>query len=239
MKKIHFILGIAVSLSIAGCMSGYWPAAGTYGPGMMGMGSTGFYPVQSGTDPLTMEQADGVVDRYLRTFWGEDFEVAEIMEFDNHFYAAAREKSSGIHAFEVLVNRWTGAIVPEPGPNMMWNTKYGHMGAGMMGGAMMGAPSWGWGGRRGYRNLTESNREMNVSPEEARTYAQEFLDERLPGTQVEDEADEFYGYYTLHVEKDGEIVGMLGVNGYTGWVWYHEWHGKFLGMKTGSQEGKL
>ena len=55
------------------------------------------------------------------------------MEFDNHFYAEVEEKSTEVHAFELLVNRWTGSIVPEPGPNMMWNTKYGHMGAGMMG----------------------------------------------------------------------------------------------------------
>jgi len=24
---------------------------------------------------------------------------------------------------------------------------------------------------------------------------------------------------------------MLSVNGYTGAVWYHTWHGSFLGMK--------
>jgi len=46
-----------------------------------------------------------------------------------------------------------------------------------------------------------------------------------------EEADRFYGYYTLHVLKDGQIYGMLSVNGYTGQVWYHSWHGPFLGMK--------
>jgi len=46
-----------------------------------------------------------------------------------------------------------------------------------------------------------------------------------------EEADRFYGYYTLHVLNDRQIYGMLSVNGYTGQVWYHSWHGPFLGMK--------
>jgi len=28
--------------------------------------------------------------------------------------------------------------------------------------------------------------------------------------------------------KDGKIYGMLSVNGYTGDVWYHSWHGYFI-----------
>jgi hypothetical protein len=33
------------------------------------------------------------------------------------------------------------------------------------------------------------------------------------------------------VAKDGKTYGMLGVNGYSGWVWYHQWHGRFISMK--------
>ena len=113
----------------------------------------------------------------------------------------------------------------------MWNTKYGHMGGGMM-----GLPSRGWGGRRGYRDWQEANKDMNVSPQKARQYAQEFLDARLPGTKVEEDADAFYGYYTIHVRKDGDVYGMLGVNGYTGRVWYHEWHGKFIRVNELEEE---
>jgi len=39
----------------------------------------------------------------------------------------------------------------------------------------------------------------------------------LPGAAT-DEPDAFYGYYTLHVLRAGEIAGMLSVNGYTGQV---------------------
>jgi hypothetical protein len=74
--------------------------------------------------------------------------------------------------------------------------------------------------------------EMSVTAEKAIEKAQKFLDARLPGTKVAEEADTFYGYYTIHVlTDDGNIYGMLSVNGYTGQVWYHRWHGGFAGMK--------
>ncbi len=47
------------------------------------------------------------------------------------------------------------------------------------------------------------------------------------------EPDRFYGYYTLHTLRDGEIEGMLSVNGYTGEVWYHAWHGPFIQIQEG------
>ena len=33
-----------------------------------------------------------------------------------------------------------------------------------------------------------------------------------------------------HFLKDGQVEGMLSVNGSTGAVWYHNWHGAFIGM---------
>ena len=72
---------------------------------------------------------------------------------------------------------------------------------------------------------------MRVSPTKAQQAAQKFLDAYLPGTKAAQDVDTFYGYYTIHVLKDGQNYGMLGVNGYEGWVWYHEWHGRNFGMK--------
>ncbi len=94
---------------------------------------------------------------------------------------------------------------------MMWNTKYG-----MMSGMMWGTPA--------------SSSEMSVDKEKTKQYAERFIDSYLTGGEME-EADRFYGYYTFHIQKDGQIYGMLSVNGYTGQVWYHSWHGRFLGME--------
>ena len=111
------------------------------------------------------------------------------MEFDNQFYAEVREKNSGTGAFELLVNKWTGAVVPEPGPNMMWNTKYGQMGMGMMRGGMMGGPGWGWGGRGGYRGWQNPSAEMTVSSSQAHKYAPGFSRLATAGKKVETDAE--------------------------------------------------
>ena len=36
--------------------------------------------------------------------------------------------------------------------------------------------------------------------------------------------------YTIDLERDGQIVGMLSVNGYDGQVFPHTWHGTFIEM---------
>jgi hypothetical protein len=71
---------------------------------------------------------------------------------------------------------------------------------------------------------------MPVNAERATEIADDYLSRVSPGTRA-GEAERFYGYYTLHTEKDGEITGMLSVNGYSGEVWYHSWHGPFLAME--------
>ena len=78
------------------------------------------------------------VEAYLADLGNDDLEVAEIMVFDNNSYAIVVEESTGIGAFELLVDPATKAVYPEYGPNMMWNLKYGmHAGSGF-GGGMMG-----------------------------------------------------------------------------------------------------
>lgn len=155
-----------------------------------------------------MNRASNIAERYLRSLNDPDLAIGEIMEFKQNFYIIYYERSTGIGAFEMLIDKTTGRIFPEYGPNMMWNTKYGH-------GGMMG----GW--------SQHPSEEMPVNEEEAIQTAQDFLDRVYPGTVAED-PHPFYGYYTLHVTKEGEIYGMLSVNGYDGAVWYHNWHGAYI-----------
>lgn len=204
---------------------GFGPSRGfaPWSGGMMGMMGGAYGPqgmmsgwsVPSQATPLTLDEAVNQAQDYLAALGNLDLTLTEVMEFDNHFYAEVVEESMGIGAFEVLIDRYTGAVYPEIGPNMMWNTKYGHMGRGGMMGLWSTAPTG----------------EMSVTLQEARDLAQAYLDQNLPGTTVAEEADTFYGYYTSHVLKDGQIIGMLSVNGYNGQVWYHSWHGTFLGMQ--------
>ena len=150
--------------------------------------------------PITIDKAKISVEQYLTATGNNDLKLAEVLQFDNHFYAGVKEKSTDKYAFELIVNKYSGAVVPEMGPNMMWNTRYGNM------------------------NVGET--ETKVTEEQALKNAQEYLDRTLPGTKVKG-ADNFYGYYTMEVTKDGNIYGMLSVNSNTGAVWYHNWHGTF------------
>ncbi|MBI3972993.1 MAG: hypothetical protein HY332_17080 [Chloroflexi bacterium] len=181
---------------------------------MMGMmGNLGWTGTATATPLTSLSGAQQAFERYLQRLDNDDLALAEVMEFEGNFYAIAKERSAGIGAFELLANKQTGAVFPEFGPNMMWNTRYGHMGQNSWMAQMMGyqAPSG----------------PMTVSPERAKQLAQQWLDQNQPGAATET-PDTFYGYYTLHVLQDGKITGMLSVNGYTGQVWYHTWHGPFV-----------
>src|SRR5689334_2041281 len=37
--------------------------------------------------------------------------------------------------------------------------------------------------------------------------------------------------YTVDFQKDGRLAGMLSVNGSTGAVWFHSWHGATVQMR--------
>lgn len=193
------------------------------GYGMMG----GVYDQDVEVEPLSIHEVEDILNAYLEDAADPDLAVSEIMIFDNHAYAQVVEESTGIGAMEVLVDYQTKGVYPEQGPNMMWNLKYGHMtGSGTFRGPgmMMGS-----GASQTYRDVDlEDFDEMPISVPEALSAAQEYLDRYQPGIQADDHAVIFYGYYTLHTLDGDDVAGMLSVNGYTGQVFYHQWHGELL-----------
>lgn len=223
------LVALLVGISLAQGLTWWGPRDGFgwggYGPGgmmggdMMGEWGYGYYGAGS---RLTLDQAAEAAERYLAAYGDSNLVLGEVMEFSDGFYAQAVEEETDIGAFEILIDPASGDVYPEPGPNMMWNTKYGHMGGygGMMGGY-------------GYQRPTG---EMNVGPEEAVQAAHAYLDRVQPGLTADDHADPFYGYYTLHVLRDDQVVGMLSVNGTTSQVWYHTWHGNLIGMNDRHEE---
>ncbi len=232
MKRGILILAIVlIALGVVGLIAtNAWQSASLYsnttlpggaygmmGPGMMGNGGmmggrgyrNGYAPSIA---PITPDQAVTRAQAYVASLNNPDLAVAEVMEFANNLYFRVKEKSSGVNAFEILVDKYSGTISPEPGPNMMWNAKYSPM-SNMMGG---------W---------FTSSAQNTVTPTQAKEKAQQYLDAYLKGTKIADDADAFYGYYTIDILRDGKTVGMLSVNGTTGTVWYHTWHGTFISEK--------
>lgn len=197
----------------AGMMMGY----GNNRLGMMGSWTPSADLAPAG-ETLTLDEARAVAQAYVVAWEDPNLQVSEVMQFDNHFYAEAVEADSGRGAFEFLIDPISGTVILEPGPNMMWNLKYGmHMG--------WGQPRTRWNTPR-----DADSAGMTVSAEDARAAAQAYLDENYPGLTVSEEVGAFYGYYTLHILEDGQIVGMLSVNSSTGAVWPHHWHGEFVAM---------
>jgi len=188
-----------------------------YGPG--GMMDDYGYSGSADVQPLSMEESEQAVQEYLASLGNDDLAIKEIMVFEQNSYAIIVEKSTGMGAFELLVDPATLAVFPEYGPNMMWNLKYG-MHSGYSGHGMMG--------NRG--QSPDVSADMSLSADEAAQAAQEYLDRYSPGVMVSDEITPFYGYYTIDLEQDGKIVGMLSVNGYNGQVFPHTWHGTFIEM---------
>ena len=201
-----------------GMMGGRGPTGQGYGPGMMGGGGMigGWGASSAQTRPITsLDEAQQAFQRYIDATGNKNFALDDVMQFQWNYYAIVNDTSTGGGAFELLANPQTGAVFPEMGPNMMWNTEYGHMaGFGMMGGY-----------------YPHAGVQPTVSPDQAQQITQQWLDENQPGSATET-PDSFPGYYTLHITRDGAITGMLSVNAYTGQVWYHTWHGAFLAVAS-------
>ena len=212
--------------------------AGPVGPGMMG-GQRGNYGAGPGmmrgygwnnqpganVTPLTIDQARQAADKYIQGLNLQGLAVGEVMVFNNNAYVQVKETATGIGAFELLVDPVSQVANPEPGANMMWNLKYGAFNhTQMMGGrgGMMG----GW----NPQNATPADvsSQMPVAADQAVKDAQAFLDQYQSGATAAADPLQFYGYYTIDFSKDGQVAGMVSVNGFTGQVFPHTWHGTFV-----------
>jgi hypothetical protein len=196
----------------------------TTAPGMMGGQGMMFGSGAQQAAPLnSLDAATQAFQAYIDRTGNQDLSLDEVMQFQWNYYAIVQEKSTGSKAFELLADPQTGAVFPEMGPNMMWNTKYGQMGGttGGMGGFNPGGMMSGtWG-------PTAPATQPTVTADQATQIAQQWLDQYQAGSATE-APDSFPGYYTVHIMKDGTTSGMLSVNAYTGQVWYHAWHGTFV-----------
>jgi len=242
--------GIFFAGNIYGRVTGFTPGAMMFGygwnnnngsglgPGMMGRSRSGYGPRgmmggygynNANVIPLTIDQVKTAADTYVNNLGIEGLMVEEIMIFDNNGYAIVVEESTGVGAFELLIDPTSQIAYPEQGSNIMWNLKYGGLNRqNMMGGRgswrdrMMGGFGW------GNTNPAEVSTDMPVTPEKAVEYAQKYLASNFAGTVAAADPMKFYGYYTLDFEKNGKVEGMLSVNGYNGQIFYHFWHGTFI-----------
>ncbi len=168
------------------------------GHGMMGgMGMMTTYPPDA--VPLSIDDAMLLFERYAKQF-GNTIQIKDVMAFSSNYYAQLID-ADGNGLGEVLIDRYRGTVMPEPGPNMMWNGRASMMGFGFSG-------------------------TIQFDEVAAQERANTFLQSYVPGALAK-EGQAFNGYYTFDYGREA-IEGMLSVNAFTGEVWPHTWHGAFL-----------
>lgn len=158
-----------------------------------------------------------IAQRYVLNRNFSNLALDEIEEWEYGYYVVVKEASpSQYKAYQLVIDKWTGYVMPEPGPNVMWNWKY----CGMMGmGGMCG-----------------NHGNVNFTPAQATTAANDFLKQRFGRYRamvVASPPDQFYGYYCFDAKeaKTGVKSGMLSVNMTTGQVCCHTWHGRFISRR--------
>jgi len=190
---------------------------------------SGYYndSTASKSDAYSTDELNEEVKLYIADF-DNNLEIGETFAFDNGtYYYSILESDTGKGAMELLVNSYTKTITLEYGPAMMWNVKYGmhqysdssYYGRGRMGSGRMGYC---------YDNDDETyynsdySGENDLTKDEAYDIAAEYLSDKEAGASVDQDGLAYYGYYNFHVTKNGEIIGILSVNGFTGAVWYNQ-----------------
>lgn len=199
-----------------GMMGGSMMAGQSQGSGMMGaqgqgsgaammggsmMGSMGM--VWLAGDGVEVSSIPAARARAAKAAVSAGLRPGEVMWFDNGFYVELKD-GAGKPATEVIVDPRTGLVSTEPGPAMMWNTRFGmHAGA-----VEAGA----------------------VDATKARAVATTWLAANRAGTTISG-IDAYPGYFTLDLKRNGVVSGMMSVSSSTGAVWYHAWHGAFIAME--------
>lgn len=129
-------------------------------------------------------------------------QISELWEYETVFKAELSD-TKGARAFDLIADKFTGAIMPEMGMSMMLNASYGK--------GLYKSPSFG--------------RSLTVTQAQAIDYAQTFINKNSLG-YILGTPEVYPGYYKFHTTQ-GSGLGMdIMVNGYHGEVWMNT----FLGL---------
>jgi len=148
-------------------------------------------------DPITSPaDARTVIEAFIDAS-NSNLQISELWEYGT-VYKAELSDANGNKAFDLLADKFTGAVSPEMGLSMMRNASYG---------------------KGLYRDST-FRKNLTLTPEQAQTEAQAFIENN--GLEYTIGAPEIYpGYYKFHT-ADASGYGMdIMVNGYNGRIWMH------------------
>ncbi len=188
------IVGSHMGGSNFGGSTGYgMHGAGGIVSGMMG--NTMAYGYLDTFTPVTTEQeARTAIQGFIDLVYS-DLAISELWEYGS-VYKAELSDTNGAKAFDLIVDKLTGAVSPEMGMSMMLNATYG----------------------RGLYRMTSFGTSLTLTPQQATDIAQTFVDKNALGYTL-DALESYPGYYKFHTTTLTGFGMDIMVNGYNGRVW--------------------
>ncbi len=159
------------------------------------MGNTMAYGYLDTFTPVTTEQeARTAIQGFIDLVYS-DLAISELWEYGS-VYKAELSDTNGAKAFDLIVDKLTGAVSPEMGMSMMLNATYG----------------------RGLYRMTSFGTSLTLTPQQATDIAQTFVDKNALGYTL-DAPESYPGYYKFHTTTLTGFGMDIMVNGYNGRVW--------------------
>lgn len=171
---------------------------GMHGAGDMVSGmmeNTTFHEYRDTLNPITSpDEARIVIQRFIN-FSNSALQISELWEYGTA-YKAELSDATGAKAFDVIADKFTGAVSPEMGFSMMRNASYG----------------------KGLYRTKRFKTNLTITADQAQAYAQAFIENNGLGYNIG--TPEIYpGYYKFHTTNAGEHGMDIMVNGYDGRIW--------------------
>jgi hypothetical protein len=143
----------------------------------------------------SVDQANTAFQAFISST-GSSLSVGGIWEYNNA-YKAELVDTNGARAFDLLADKITGVVTPDMGFSMMMNASYS----------------------KGLYKKYKFGKSFSVTPEQATTIAQNFVDNNDLGYTLGAPVT-YPGYYKFHTQDASYALGMdIMVNGYNGGVW--------------------
>ncbi len=162
------------------------------------MGNTFSYGYLDILSPIeTASEARTAIQAFINSS-NSSLQISELWEYGTVFKAELSD-TSGVKAFDLIADKFTGAVMPEMGMSMMLNASYGR--------SMYKTSNFG-------KNLT-------VTPDQATSVAQGFVNQNGLG-YILGTPETYPGYYKFHTTldgKDGKFGMDIMVNGYNSEIW--------------------
>jgi hypothetical protein len=154
------------------------------------------------TNPITnAEEARAAIQSFIDAS-GSSLEISELWEYGT-VYMAELSDLNGAMAFDVMADKFTGAVGPEMGLSMMMNASYGN----------------------GIYKKVKFGKKLTVSEEQATAIAQDFVNANGLGYTLGTPED-YPGYYKFHTTDSHGFGLEIMVNGYNGAIWMNSLLGR-------------